>query len=653
MKMLRYFTAAAALVMLAACNKEDMDSGGFNADPNAVRITASVGTPFGRSNPVGTTEADRKKFNAGDRISVKAEGQNAVTYTLTSGVWTPEAGKYLKWNTASQEFSAYYPADTYDGTQTTVPADQHEEGHIAQADYMKCEGVVRDKSEGAVSLTLSRQTARIAISQIRWAEQYGADMQHIFSLVFCDGVSGDIKPYKAGSGTYYALLMPGSGAVDETFIKVTVWDGNTEGSKQDLVVKGIPALEAGKSYECSLTLGKELLTISSVTVMDWTSGGVIGDDENMTEEDLGYMVTEIDGVKTYIVDNGTGLRGVNRIITSDINELSSNIILTADIILTSENNWIPIGNIDNPYTGIFNGNEKTVAGLHIDNGSADYQGLIGHLKNGTVKDLTLTDSKITGREHIGCVVGRADGCQVQNLTVKDCDISGKNNVGGIVGTLDGISTAYGLTMMDSKVAADLMVGGIVGDVMNPDCSVKNCLVRSNTDKSVTIEAGTNRAGGITGRNTCDIYGCMVINEGVLTVSAENFAGGISAQSENYIMACLVSEVNVTASNNAGGIVGDNASELVGSYAYKCTTGETKESFTGVENIVGTNSGSVTSCYYHAYNDSWELVTPVPNSSGEMEPGTPVDWTTASENMNRNLTGYIWGGTYDAPTLTAR
>ncbi len=273
---------AAALISLAACRKDDR--GDFNTDPNAVRITAAISSPFTRSNPVGTTEADRIKFNEEDRISVKPEGQDAVTYTLTTGVWTPEGGKYLKWNADSEIFSAYYPAGTYDGTQTTVPADQHEEGHIAQADYMKCEGVVRDQSEGAVSLMLSRRTARIAISRIRWEEQYGADMQHIFSLVLCDGVSGDIKPYKAGSGTYYALLMPGSGAADETFVKLTVWDGNTEASKQDLIIKGIPALEAGKSYECSLTLGKELLAISSVTVMDWTSGGVIGDDENLTEE---------------------------------------------------------------------------------------------------------------------------------------------------------------------------------------------------------------------------------------------------------------------------------------------------------------------------------------------------------------------------------
>ncbi len=666
MKAIRYFTAAAALVALVACNNEDL--GGFNTDPNAVQIIAGVGAPFTRSNPAGTTEADRMKFNAGDRISVKAEGQDAVTYTLgvEDAVWTPDAGKYLKWNADSETFSAYYPADSYDGTQTTVPADQHEEGHIAQADYMKCEGVVRYKSEGAVSLTLSRQTARIAISEIRWEEQYGTDMQHIFSIALCDGVSGDIKPYKAGSGTYYALLMPGSGAADETFIKITVWDGNTEDSKQDLIVKGIPALEAGKSYECSLTLGKELLAISSVTVMDWTSGGVIGDDENSTEEHLGYTVTETEGVKTYIVEDAFGLKAVNRIMTTDVNELSSNIILAANITLTGENNWTPIGNSNNPYTGIFNGNQKTITGLHINNETADRQALIGYLEGGTVKDLTLADSKITGKSYVGGVVGYPlNSFSITNVTVRDCEINGTGSyVGGVIGCSTGSGTISGATLLDSEVTADFGAGGIVGETTNLNCNIENCLVQSNTGKSVTI-ISNDRVGGIAGRSRGPIFGCKVINGGELTIRTNGSdGGGIAGYANSDVAACLVLGANVTAQENIGGIVGFyNAfgGLLSGNYAYCCTTGETPEAFAGAANVVGMvreQYGDVSSCYYRAYNDSDELklVTKVEYdyTSGELSPGTPVDWGTACANMNNEylVEGYVWDGTYDAPTLTA-
>ncbi len=286
MKAYKYITLAATALLLIACNK-DSELSTFASDPNAVHIQATIGTlqqgPWRKpaSNPTGE-ETIATQFNAGDKIYVSSGSQFAV-YGFDGANWTSViSDQYLIWNTTSQTFSAYYP-ETYRGS-GNVPQEQDTDKLLAAADYMKCENIVRDKSEGAVQLELSRQTARIVISQIRWEEQYGSDMQNIFSITLCDGVSGDIKPYKAGNGTYYALLMPGNGAADETFIKITVWDGNTVDSKEDLIVRGIPALEAGYSYECTLTLGKAVASLSSVTVEDWTDGGLLGGEENMTEE---------------------------------------------------------------------------------------------------------------------------------------------------------------------------------------------------------------------------------------------------------------------------------------------------------------------------------------------------------------------------------
>ncbi len=246
-----------------------------------------------------------------------------------------------------------------------------------------------------------------------------------------------------------------------------------------------------------------------------------------------------------------------------------------------------------------------------------------------------------------------------NVTVKDCEINGDYYVGGVLGYARGDGTVSGSTLLDSKVTGShTNVGGIVGHMSNDVGSIENCLVQSSTGKSVNIMATIGGVGGIVGTSYCLISGCKVINGGVLTIAGDTNAGGIVGYSHNDVIACLVSEVNVTASSGVGGIAGGLSKDcLYGNYAYNCTTGETSEAFTGVANVVGTcneATGTASSNYYHAYNDSWEdLVTPVPNSSGELEPGTPVDWITASENMNRNLTGYIWGGTYDAPTLTAR
>ena len=59
----------AALAFSAlACTKEDDFASSYLSDPNAVRITAQVGTNdvtggFTRSNPLGTAEEQAKKMN--------------------------------------------------------------------------------------------------------------------------------------------------------------------------------------------------------------------------------------------------------------------------------------------------------------------------------------------------------------------------------------------------------------------------------------------------------------------------------------------------------------------------------------------------------------------------------------------------------------
>ena len=101
-------------LLFAGCSSEDDILSSFHNDPNAVRITAEVGKAsangFTRSNPLGATEADQKKFNENDEISVKADGQDAVTYKYDGKEWQPQGNKFLKWEKETMNFTAYYPA---------------------------------------------------------------------------------------------------------------------------------------------------------------------------------------------------------------------------------------------------------------------------------------------------------------------------------------------------------------------------------------------------------------------------------------------------------------------------------------------------------------------------------------------------------------
>ena len=106
--MKRMMGLAAAILALSACSESEDLLSAFHSDPNAVRITAEVGKAsadgFTRSNPLGATEADQKKFNENDEISVQADGQDAVTYKLVGSEWQPQDGKFLKWESNEMNF---------------------------------------------------------------------------------------------------------------------------------------------------------------------------------------------------------------------------------------------------------------------------------------------------------------------------------------------------------------------------------------------------------------------------------------------------------------------------------------------------------------------------------------------------------------------
>ena len=283
----RYTTlAATALLLAAACTQ--LDPGyTYRDDPDAVRISAQVGDEeksgsfATRSNPVPVSYMPEEEwsFNSGDKVCITADGQPAVVYTLQDGstLWSPEEGKYLKWNTPTMNFTAWYPAaQGVNADNFTVPADQSDEAKIAAADYMTCSKQITRDGDNPVSLNFERRMARIMVHPT-FNNQFN-DVDYTVSEVI---VCGNTKGYASGSpasgsvevkaynnGTFYALLSPTT-ASNETFIKVKVKknDGTEEHS---LEAKGIIATEAGKSYIVNLTVGKNVASVSRVTVSDWS-----------------------------------------------------------------------------------------------------------------------------------------------------------------------------------------------------------------------------------------------------------------------------------------------------------------------------------------------------------------------------------------------
>lgn len=300
-KIFNYISLATLMLSAVACSQEDLTSS-YLYDSNAVHISAQIGSNnatggfLTRSFPLGTIE-EQAKFKSGDKISVTADEQESVTYTLDdNGTWTPEANKYLKWKSDKMTFAAYYPAgsDKVSASTFTVPQEYTSLKDLENADYMTYVGT-RDKVSGnGVILPMTRKMARMVINTI-FRNQYDKNNYEITLLTVYSkkAYNGEEKTgekwlpsYHHTDDKFYALIIPSDENANQVFSAIEVKNKQTNESNDHLVY-GVPKTIAGYSYEVNLTIGKDKADITSVKVSDWNTGDIIADtnaDEIQKEE---------------------------------------------------------------------------------------------------------------------------------------------------------------------------------------------------------------------------------------------------------------------------------------------------------------------------------------------------------------------------------
>lgn len=310
MKITKYMGAFAVIAMLAACSTDD--ELGANSAANEVKITANVGgnSIFTRSNPLGTPEEQQYGFNENDAISVTTEGKTVI-YKKTGEVWTPaNAGEFLLWTGNAQIFEACYPEKADDNSTKNsfsagyVSTDQSTDTKIAQSDYMTCIKKIEKAyipSDRQLDLYFERQTARVIVKASRFGDEF-KDLNptlsavEVYSKLKVPAGEGDsyeaiqaCKKEENGSNVFYALVSPGADNDAQKFLKLTVTYNDSEGKPTQtkvLDVTGIPALEKAMSYTYDVKIGKDKVTIGSVSVADWGTGDAItgGDASILTPE---------------------------------------------------------------------------------------------------------------------------------------------------------------------------------------------------------------------------------------------------------------------------------------------------------------------------------------------------------------------------------
>ena len=270
--MKRLMGCAAAILALTACSESEDLLAAYHSDSKAVHITAQVGKAsadgFTRSNPLGDAKK-QTEFNENDEISVQAEGQEAVTYQFNGSEWLPkESSKFLKWESETMNFTAYYPA-TFNGT-INQPEKYDNEDDLAAADFMSYSGPqtnTKDNKRNQLTLTMNRLMARVVVEIAAFNDQYTKNAT-VNSLSICG-----IKAYKHSDNKFYALIKPCAAQNSETFLSLDVAEGESKTTTEKFT--GIPKLEAGNSYTYKLTVGKNKISVSGITVADWDNTGII------------------------------------------------------------------------------------------------------------------------------------------------------------------------------------------------------------------------------------------------------------------------------------------------------------------------------------------------------------------------------------------
>lgn len=232
------------------------------------------------------------------------------------------------------------------------------------------------------------------------------------------------------------------------------------------------------------------------------------------------------------------------------------IILKNNINL-NDKEWTPIGTDSHPFRGNFDGGNHTVTRMLISNSSADYVGLFGectrHNINSAIKNITVKDSDIHGKRHVGAIVGYAKEINIENCRSIGNTINGKTNVGGICGYFGGnpggkVSQCYN----SSKVTGNDSAGGIAG--MGDRCTAENCL---NTGEiEVTTKQDKSTGGGIFGFfddsiASASITACVNLGKVSGGDSFGGIVGSTYSKSTGHISNCYYNMDVITGGFDAG------------------------------------------------------------------------------------------------------
>lgn len=383
----------------------------------------------------------------------------------------------------------------------------------------------------------------------------------------------------------------------------------------------------------------------SFTAKEGNSGGYAGtttrtfcvmDGENLD----GYVFnTEGEGEsKVYLINDERDLERLAAYVNSGHDATGKTFKQNADITLTAAHTSIGryFEGTYKYFKGTYDGNNKTISNLTVNAPNSNYQGLFGYTSKAVIKNVTLANCNITGKQYTGGIVGYAststaiENCHVRgNISATESDASGHGGIAGSA-TTTSITNCTVTGTISTSVSND-NYGGIVG-AANYDVVITSC------ENAANISGDGQNHGGIVGRdyNRSNKFK-YCLNTGV--VNGNQYVGAIAGQNDSPrdFDHCYYS--NQSTIKAFGTSSGSNNYTGYGEVAYVVTLGENISKIEFAEQTVITSA--LSGKKYYAKGD-WTL-TLTPNQtdvtfvSYACEGGTLSDLTTADGTHKLTIT----------------
>ncbi len=289
MKRNKIYAWMAVAMTLAACSTNDIADITANDADNVVNIASVT-----RSGETGNTTAQQMTapFHLVNVTQMaKFDMKYEADYTFDNNTYSVN-GLVVWCNSYDNEFQAFSPlhtsANNASFTTFTIPTDQSTADKLAAADWMTAYTHGK-KEEGGITLKFDHK-----LSKLHFDVNAKADATAMRSSDF-KVINSSITPYYNNTSTpttIEAIVNPRETAYtsNDELINITL-GSETFSLKFPSDITFAP----GKQYNFTLNLGHDAVSISSVSVTDWTSATITtNDDQAFNDSGIDYVTFSAD-----------------------------------------------------------------------------------------------------------------------------------------------------------------------------------------------------------------------------------------------------------------------------------------------------------------------------------------------------------------------